>query len=99
MSNVANTILEQLGGNKFRAMTGAKNFVTYGTSLVFRLPGKSAKNKSNYVTVTLTADDLYTVEFCYWRAMNLRTISQHKGVYADKLQELFTSETGLATSL
>ena len=36
---VANTILQQLGGNKFRVMTGAKNFVGSNDALTFRLPG------------------------------------------------------------
>ena len=34
----AATILEQLGGNKFRAMTGAKNFLDGGSYLSFHLP-------------------------------------------------------------
>ena len=35
MSNmtVAKTILEQLGGNKFRMMTGAKNFMGFSNGL------------------------------------------------------------------
>ena len=35
---IANTILEQLGGNKFIAMTGAKNFVSDGNTLRMTLP-------------------------------------------------------------
>jgi len=96
---IALTILEQLGGNKFKVMTGAKDFVSHGTSLTFRLPAKFAKNKSNYVTITLTPDDLYRMEFCFYRAMNLRTISKHEGLYADMLQSVFTEQTGLDTHL
>lgn len=101
MANIASTILEQLGGRRFIAMTGAKNFVAVapGNTLVFRLPAKFAKNKANYVRITLTPDDLYTVEFSYLRAMNLRDISRHEGIYCDQLRELFTTETGLYTSL
>ena len=36
---VANTILEQLGGRQFQAMTGASQFVGSKNSLSFRLPG------------------------------------------------------------
>ena len=35
---IANTILEQLGGNKFIAMTGAKNFLSNGSTLRMTLP-------------------------------------------------------------
>ena len=39
MSNmtVAKTILEQLGGNKFRAMTGAKQFMGFAEGLAMKI--------------------------------------------------------------
>lgn len=95
---IANTILAQLGGNRFTAMTGAKNLVGGASSLQFDI-GRGATNKANKVRVTLGADDLYTVEFFHYRALNLRTISKREGVYADNLREVFTSETGMETSL
>ena len=34
---VAKTILEQLGGNKFRMMTGAKNLLNLGDGIAMKL--------------------------------------------------------------
>lgn len=96
---IAKTILEQLGGNKFIVMTGANTLVDHHDGLAFRLPSKFAKNKINYVKITLDANDLYTMEFFYIRGINLTAIVVHDDVYADKLQELFTTETGLDTHL
>lgn len=57
---IAETILEQLGGNKFVVMTGAKNFVKTDNSLKFFLP-RRAGSKVNLVTITLE-NDLYILE-------------------------------------
>ena len=51
----ANIILEQLGGNKFIAMTGAKNFVSDGNTLRMTLPKN--RSKANRLYVTLDATD------------------------------------------
>jgi len=53
---VANTILEQLGGRKFIAMTGARNFVGDFSGLSFRLPGAGGycKDSINCVKIELT---------------------------------------------
>ena len=63
MSNmsVAKTILEQLGGNKFRMMTGAKNFMSFAEGLVMKI-GRNSSN-SNYLKITLNSMDLYDMEF------------------------------------
>ena len=58
---VANTILEQLGGNKFIAMTGAKNFLSDGNTLRMTLPKN--RSKANRLYVTLDATDTYTMYF------------------------------------
>jgi len=92
----AEMILKQLGGNRFVAMTGAKNFVSDGASLSFSLP-RGASNKANKVRVTLTTDDTYTVEFFNIRGVNFKQVSSHVGIYASNLQNLFTAETGLDT--
>jgi hypothetical protein len=103
MSNldVAKIILEQLGGGRFIAMTGARNFVGDATSLTFRLP--KAKDGINAVKITLDPSDTYTVRF--FRVGDRRTNyaitdkSVHEDIYADSLQELFTRKTGLYTHL
>lgn len=96
---IAQTILKQLGANKFIAMTGAKNLVALDKGLQFKLPAKFAKDGINLVTVKLDDSDTYTVEFFKFRGLNLTPISNHGGVYADQLQALFTATTGLDTHL
>lgn len=96
---VAETILQQLGGNRFIAMTGARNFVGRPASLTFALPGRMTTNGANRVVVELTSDDLYTVEFLRVRGLNLSTVGEVSGVYAESLRAVFEQETGLRTSL
>ena len=55
--SVATTILEQLGGRRFAAMTGAKHFMSVEGGLQFGLPARFARNGYNKVSVTLRADD------------------------------------------
>lgn len=100
MHAVAETILDQLGRNKFIAMTGAKNFVASSTALTFDLP-RGAINKANKVRVTLTDCDTYRIAFYKWNArkLDMATIGEVEGVYADQLQEIFTHHTGLYTRL
>lgn len=96
---VAGTILEQLGGNKFIAMTGAKNFTRDGNSLRFKLPARFAKNGINLVEITLDPSDTYTMRFQKYRNLTVTTIATVPGVYADNLTSNFTHHTGLAVSL
>jgi len=57
----AKTILEQLGGEHFVAMTGAKDFVATEDSLTFKIG--SNPNHVSHVRVTQTPGDLYAVTF------------------------------------
>ena len=95
----AEEVLQQLGGRRFIAMTGAKNFVKNDKdkSIVFRVP--KAKNSINTIRITLTSSDLYNVEFISVRGTNIKTVKEVKGVYNDQLQSIFTQYTGLYTSL
>lgn len=97
---VANTILQQLGGNRFIAMTGAKHFVGSSNSLQFSI-GRGAKDKINKVKITLDeGQDLYSMEFYYFRGMNYKKIGKaEEGLYFDMLQERFTDRTGMYTQL
>lgn len=106
---IANTILSQLGGNKFIAMTGAKNFYTNGNDLCFNI-GKNA-SKANRIKIVLDWDDTYTMQFIKftngrftknyekWVEPKVETLKEIKGVYCDMLQELFTEYTGMNTHL
>ena len=98
MSNntIALTILEQLGGNAFAVMTGARNFVRYDDrNLTFRLPSNFARNGINCVSITLTPADVYDVKFMKIRGTTVKTISEHAGIYCDMLREVFRDQTGL----
>lgn len=92
---VADTIRQQLGGQRFVAMTGARNFVSAGNALQFRLPRMTGV-RVRYVRVELTSDDLYNVSFY---DTSLRVVSKATGVYADRLQAVFAEATGLDTHL
>lgn len=95
---IADAILTQLGGSKFRAMTGAKNFAYGDRYLQFQI--SRAANKAKYVRVALELNDTYTVTFSTMnRAYEVRVISTHEMIYGDTLQALFTQETGLDTHL
>ena len=99
--NTAQTILNQLGGNRFVAMTGCSNFGSTPSSLSFKLP-RGVANKATHCVITLDASDTYTVEFvkCNMRAAVYRqVVAETSGVYADQLCEIFTRATGLYTSL
>lgn len=96
--NIAQTILEQLGGRKFLVMTGAKDLVNTGNGLQMRLP-RGTTNKATKFIVTLDADDTYTVSFGKIRKLEYKEISSFSGVYCDMLTDIFTSETGFFTSL
>lgn len=102
---VAETILQQLGGRKFEVMTGARNFVGSATGLSFRLPGSGGfcKNGINVVRIELEPSDTYTVTFLRMRKSQgipcATFTSIHHDIYFDALRSLFTRETGLAVSL
>lgn len=96
---VANTILEQLGGNRFVAMTGAKNFGDVGDGLAFQLSSRMTRNHCNAVKITLTPMDTYQIKFLKMGSRDLKVIKIIDGVYNDQLQDIFTAETGLYTSL
>jgi hypothetical protein len=96
---VAQEILKQLGGNRFVAMTGAKNFVASHDALTFRLPSNFAAKGINIVRVTLDANDTYTVQFYKARGVDVAEIEKCTDVYFDFLQELFSDRTGLAVRL
>jgi hypothetical protein len=97
--HVANEILAQLGGNRFVAMTGAKNFTGTENSLHFALPARFAKDGINRVVVALDPSDTYTVTFYRARGTSLKTIATDAMVYCDTLRATFTERTGLLCTL
>lgn len=93
-------ILNQLGGNRFIAMTGSKNFIGGKNSLSFKLT--TNKLKATHCTIELDVWDTYTVTFTKF---NMKAVEMNKklsvtaGVYNDMLRDIFTKETGLLTDL
>ena len=96
-TQVAETILQQLGGRRFIVMTGSKNFVAVENGLIMTL----VRNKSgaNRLSIMLTPMDTYYMRFFKIRAGRLVEVADFDDVYCDQLQELFTSVTGLDTHL
>ena len=109
--SVADTILQQLGGQRFIAMTGSNHFVSDKNTLRMHL----AKNmsKANRLDITLEFDDTYTMRFykytpsrlvtnhktqtCKFSEEKVAEIAKFTGVYFDSLQEIFTQVTGMYT--
>jgi len=95
----AHTILDQLGGNHFIAMTGAKQFVMDPKKkmIAFRI-GRN-NTRANYVRIYLNAMDTYDVEFLYVSTKEFKVLQRYDGIYNDQLQDIFTIYTGLFTHL
>lgn len=99
MSTIAQTILVQLGASRFVAMTGARNLVGREDGLQFDIP--RAMNKANKVRITLTPDDLYTVEFMAFsrKYLTCDIVGRVDGLGCEELRGAFERATGLLTSL
>ena len=96
----AGLVLKQLGGNRFIAMTGAKNFIRDDKKqqISFKI-GKNSKGIT-HVRITLNSMDTYDMEFLSIRGTSMPKVkSKARGVYNDMLQDIFTEHTGLYTSL
>ena len=92
---VAKTILHQLGGRKFSVMTGGKAY-SLPNSLIVKFKGS---RRCNTLVVKLLDNDTYKVQFFRVSKTSNKEVSLFDGVYWDQLQEIFTSETGLDTTL
>jgi hypothetical protein len=95
---IANTIIGQLGGRRFKVMTGARDFLALDSGVSFRLPAFPGV-QCNAVRVVLEASDTYTVEFLRVWGRSVKSLSVHSDIYAEDLSGLFERETGLRVSL
>lgn len=93
---VANTIRDQVGGRAL-FMLGARDLLGSADSLKFRV----ARNDKGvtHVVIKLDPSDTYTVEFFAVRGLKCREIASVPFVYADSLNRVIESHTGLRTSL
>ena len=92
---IANEILNQLGGNKFIAMTGAACY-SDGNTLVAKFKGSRV---ANIMYVTLNEMDTYDVKICKFKNLDVNVVKEVKGAYSDMLKSIFENTTGLRTSL
>jgi len=100
MARAADVILEQLGGNKFMAMTGAYALVATKNGLSFKLPNGTEAG-INYVSIMLDPDGTYSLSFqrrC-WETLERVSETRVEGIYNANLRAVFTMRTGLDTSL
>jgi len=98
MSDVANEIYRQLGGNRFRVMTGAKNMVSTENGIRMRI-GRN-KTNANFMEIVLNESDLYDITFAkVTRNFEMKSVKTYDNVYNDMLVSLFESHTGMYTSL
>ena len=95
--NIAKNILQQLGGNKFIAMTGAKNLGFTNNGLQMKI-GRNSKGIT-HVIISLKSTDTYDVEFIKMRGVNRKVVKKLKGVYADQLGTMFKKYTGMNVRL
>lgn len=109
-NTVAAQILEQLGGNRFRVMTGS-NFFTHGTLKengrwqYLQMHLKRNKSGANRLRIALDPDrDLYEVEFfrvAIHRSgeVSVETVKYLNDVYGEDLQRIFKMVTGFETQM
>jgi hypothetical protein len=99
--SVANEILRQLGGNKFVVMTGAKNLLGDRNYLAFSIGG-GAKDKINFVKITLNGKDYYDIEFgkkSKNAEIGYKKIKEVEDIDVENLRRVFTQYTGFEISL
>jgi hypothetical protein len=98
---ISETILAQLGGQRFKAMTGAKNFSHNDSMLAFQLPRGTTKNKAVQVYIHYDAGkDLY--EMSFYRFKRDYTPVEIEIIYdldVEAMRSVFVDRTGLYLSL
>lgn len=98
--NVALEILQQLGGNRFIAMTGVRN-LSFSDNGALTMHLRRNQSKAKYLRIELNGLDLYNVIFRTEDKKNhsFPIVEIFKNVYANQLQGIFTQVTGYNTSL
>lgn len=94
--SVAETILQQLGGQRFTAMTGSKNYLADGNSLTVTLDEATDTYRMHFYKYTPGHLNKKTFE---WVPDKVVEVAEFDNVYCDMLQELFTRITWMYTRL
>jgi hypothetical protein len=101
MQPVADVILAQLGGRRFEAMTGAKDFSRSHIDLQFKLP-QTKQGRGLHFTVRLCRNDTYELKLQRIKVNRMVSVTELEtrgNVYVENLRETFEDMTGLLTSL
>lgn len=93
LSDAAQTILKQLGGNRLFAMLGAQVIRKTPNSITFKWPNKR-RSRGNVCTVELRPDDTYDMTFFNASGSGTKKVKEYQGVYADQLVDTFERQTG-----
>lgn len=96
---IAQTIFTQLGGNRFKMMTGAKDIFFDGPALQFKLPSNFANLGINFVKISLNSMDTYDITFKKIRGTKVTDVDDVTGIYCDQLAAIFQDKTGLDTNM
>ena len=92
---IAQEIMLQLGGKKFKEMTRSKSFHRTDNSIMFKI-GMKTLNKSTHVKIVREPPYHYhNVQFFKIRGTKVTTVSEHLNVHCTMLINLFEKETGL----
>jgi endonuclease YncB( thermonuclease family) len=95
---VAQTILDQLGGGRFRFMVGAKQALATPTGLSVRFT--AAGGRVNLLLVDYDRGaDLYDVTLARVRDGKTMVVQKASGLFAEDLAPWFRERTGLETRL
>jgi hypothetical protein len=94
--HVPETILQQLGGQKFIRFTGAKHFVKLpnDVGLGFRIP--KGKDGIRWIEIRLNSLDLYDITF---KTLSGNVVKELNNYYNDMLVKAFEDATAVYTSL
>lgn len=97
-SQIAKTIMQQMGGRRAMMMIGAKNLTSLDRGLAFSWPNRQ-RSRGNYVEITLTGRDDYDMEFFNVSKKGKKSVKRFPGLYFDQLVPTFEGHTGWYMSM
>lgn len=97
---IAQTIINQLGGKEFVVLTGSNGFIIHESGVSFRV-GANPK-KISHCTITLNSGDLYNLIFYSTQysenGQSLKNETELTDIFCEDLKDVFESKTGLYVS-
>ena len=95
-SQVANTIVQQLGGSrKLQMFIGLKQILTASNAVTLVFPKPKHRGAVNRVRITLNGMDLYDMEFIRTHGRSVKVVKEFNDVYAEDIKDRFEEGTGL----